>query len=157
MFITTKRTKLMAGALAAAMLFSLPVSQAFGAAGKPAGASYQAYRLEATPTKNVEYYKSGVPLPAAVDWVTTKTDLTFLPGEVTGDVTSAIKDADGVYWIGTTSGLQRVNFKEKDARDIVQYMAGPKYLYGGDDVVTGLAGDGNGGVWVRTASGVYAY
>ncbi len=154
MFNTTKRTKLAAGALAAAMLFSLPVGQAFGAAGKPAGAHYQAYQLEATPTKHVSYYKAGVTLPETIAWVTTKEDLTFLPAAVTGDVTSAIKDADGVYWIGTTNGLQRVNFKEKDARDIVQYMAGPRYMYGGDDVVTGLASDGKGGVWVRTASGV---
>ncbi len=154
MFNTTKRTKLAAGALAAAMLFSLPVGQAFGAAGKPAGAQYQTYQLEATPTKHVSYYKAGVTLPETIAWVTTKDDLTFLPAAVTGDVTSAIKDADGIYWIGTTNGLQRVNFKEKDARDIVQYMAGPRYMYGGDDVVTGLASDGKGGVWVRTASGV---
>ncbi|MFB9279546.1 hypothetical protein [Cohnella cellulosilytica] len=154
MFNTTKRTKLAAGALAAAMLFSLPVAQAFGSAGKPAGAKYQAYQLEATPTKHVSYYKAGAALPETIDWVTAKEDLTFLPTAVTGDVTSALKDADGVYWIGTTNGLQRVNFKEKDARDIVQYMAGPRYLYGGDDVVTGLASDGKGGVWVRTASGV---
>lgn len=33
-------------------------------------------------------------------------------------------------------------------------MAGPRYLYGGDDHVTGLASDGQNGIWVRTASGV---
>lgn len=135
------------------MLFTLPVTQTFGAAGKQAGAQYSAVQLKAAPTKQMAYYKTGTTTPP-IDWVTTKTDLVFLPDAVTGDVTCVTKDTNGVYWIGTNNGLQRVDFTEKDARDIVQYMAGPQYLYGGDDVVTGVASDGAGGVWVRTASGV---
>ena len=36
-----------------------------------------------------------------------------MPVAVTEDVTSVVKDAEGVYWIGTQNGLQRVNSKKK--------------------------------------------
>ncbi|MFC5404444.1 hypothetical protein [Cohnella soli] len=153
MMKSTKKTML--GALAASLLLTLPVSQAYASAGKPVNAQYSAVQLKATPTKHMTYFKAGdSTIPNNIVWVTTKTDLTFLPAAVTADVTSVVKDADGVFWIGTEHGLQRVNFKEADARDIVQYLAGPQYLYGGDDHILGLASDGQGGIWAKTATGV---
>ncbi|BBI31384.1 hypothetical protein [Cohnella abietis] len=153
MLKTTKKT--MVGILAASLMLTLPVSQVFASVGKPANAQYSAVQLKATPTKEMTYYKAGdSTIPKDIVWVTEKTDLTFLPNAVTDDVTSVVKDADGVFWIGTENGLQRVDFKETDARDIVQYLAGPQYLYGGDDHITGLASDGEGGIWARTATGV---
>ncbi|WP_188996394.1 hypothetical protein [Paenibacillus nasutitermitis] len=148
-----KQGKLIAGVLAASVLFTLPVMPAYAA--KDPAAGYSTVQLEPVQMKEMTYYKAGSSsIPATIQWVTDTNALEFLPLSVIGDVTSVVKDADGVYWIGTKNGLQRVNFKEKDAKDIVQYMAGPRYLYGGDDLVTGLASDGAGGVWVRTASGV---
>jgi hypothetical protein len=47
-----------------------------------------------------------------------------------------------------------VDFSAADAKDMVQYFAGPRYLYGGDDVVTEVASDKANGVWVKTGSGV---
>jgi hypothetical protein len=150
---TTK--KIMMGVVAASLMFTLPVTQAFASAGKPAGAQYSTVQLKATPTKKMTYYKAGdSSIPSDIVWVTEKTDLVFLPTAVTDDVTSVVKDANGVFWIGTENGLQRVDFKETDARDIVQYLAGPRYLYGGDDHITGLASDNEGGIWARTATGV---
>ncbi|MFD0716363.1 hypothetical protein [Paenibacillus sp. GCM10027626] len=153
MSILKKQGKWIAGVLAASVLFTLPVLPAYAA--KDASARYGTVQLEAAPMKEMTYYKTGsASIPATIQWVTDTKALEFLPLSVIGDVTSVVKDADGVYWIGTQNGLQRVYFKEKDAKDIVQYMAGPRYLYGGDDHVTGLASDGAGGIWVRTASGV---
>ncbi|MFC4304372.1 hypothetical protein [Cohnella boryungensis] len=153
MSIMKKHKKFIAGALASAVLLTGAAVPAYAA--KLPSAKYSTVQLEAVRMKEVTYYKTGsTSLPNAIDWVTDNTALTFLPINTIGDVTSVVKDADGVYWIGTLNGLQRVDFSEKDARDIVQYMAGPRYLYGGDDAVTGLASDGDGGIWVRTGSGV---
>lgn len=137
--------------LAASMLATMPMSSVFAA--KLPSASYPTVQLQAVPTKQVTYYKAGAALPQ-IQWIEKVKDLSFLPANVIGDVTSAFRDSSGVYWIGTRTGLQRVHFSEQDARDIVQYFAGPRYLYGGDDHVTGLASDGADGIWVRTASGV---
>lgn len=152
MTLMNKKLKaLIGGAAAAALLVSLPAMPAVAA--KPQGASFSAVKLEPTRTKEVTYYKPGTTMPA-IQWVTDAAALKFLPMAVTEDVTSVVKDAQGVYWIGTENGLQRVDFEEEDERDIVQYFAGPRYLFDGDDHVTGLASDGQGGVWVQNARGV---
>lgn len=152
MSIVKKKGKLISGFVAAVMLFTMPAMSAFAA--KPSGAAYQTVKLEAARVKDVTYYENGVVTPT-ITWVENdKAALTFLPPAVTGDVTSVVKDADGVFWIGTKTGLQRVDFAEQDQRDIVQYFAGPRYLYDGDDHVTGLASDGAGGIWVKNARGV---
>ncbi|WP_168120008.1 two-component regulator propeller domain-containing protein [Paenibacillus sp. HB172176] len=148
-----KRGKAITGAMIIAMLLAQPTASVFAA--KLPGSSYSPVQLEAVQTKEMTYYKTGsASIPADIEWVEDSTALAFLPLSVIGDVTSVVKDKDGVYWIGTETGLQRVNFSEPDTKDIVQYMAGPRYLYGGDDHVTGLASDGEGGIWARTASGV---
>ncbi|HML36353.1 MAG TPA: hypothetical protein PKA19_02870 [Bacillota bacterium] len=154
MFKHHKSFRLLTAVLTAAIVLTAP-SPAFAASGKPQGATYTAVQLQAVGTKEMAYYKTGdASIPNDIEWTTEASALDFLPGEATGDVTCAVKDGDGTYWIGTENGLQRVNFKEADSRDIVQYFAGPRYLYGGDDYVTGVAGDGAGGVWVKTESGV---
>ncbi len=146
------RGKLITGVVSASMLLSALATPTFAA--KLPGAGYSTYQLEAAPTKITTYYKAGSPAIPAIDWVTDASALKFLPLHAIGDVTGAVLDHDGVYWIGTKNGLQRVNFNEKDKKDIVQYFAGPRYLYGGDNSVTGVASDENGGVWARTNSGV---
>lgn len=122
---------------------------------KSSGAKFKPVQLSAVRTKEISYYPTGdAAIPNHLVWVSTKNQLDFLPTEVTTDVTAAMKDEDNVYWIGTENGLQRVDFTEKDQRDIVQYMTGPRYLYQGDDKVLALATDGQGGVWVKNARGV---
>ncbi|WP_256761038.1 hypothetical protein [Cohnella sp. WQ 127256] len=153
MSIMIKNKKFITCALASTVLFASPALPTYAA--KSPSASYSSVQLEAVQMKEVTYYKAGsVSIPNTIVWVTDKDALTFLPMNTIGDVTSVVKDAEGVYWIGTLNGLQRINFSEKDPKDIVQYMAGPRYLYGGDDAVTGLASDGAGGIWVKTNSGV---
>lgn len=152
MSMMKKNRTVLTVALAASMLATMPMSSAFAA--KLPSASYQTVQLEAVQTKEVTYYKAGAASIPDIKWIAQVQDLAFLPANTIGDVTSAFRDSSGVYWIGTKTGLQRVNFAEQDARDIVQYFAGPRYLYGGDDHVTGLASDGADGIWVRTASGV---
>ncbi len=151
-------SKVIALTLAAIMLFSSlafaapsSVAAATGSLGTPSGAKYSAVQLDSAPTKEMDYYNTQT--PAGVTWVTSSTDLNFMPTAAIGDVTCAVKDTDNTYWVGTKKGLMRINFKETDQRDIVQYFAGPRYMYGGDDVVTGVALDNNGGVWVRNAKG----
>ncbi|XZF77891.1 hypothetical protein ACSBO6_10200 [Bacillus sp. AL-1R] len=123
--------------------------------GAPNHAKYKSVKLEAVRTKVTTYFKNEDPsIPTNLNWITNSQALDFLPGSVIADVNSTIKDADGVYWIGTKTGLQRVDFSEKDPRDIVQYFAGPRYLYGGDDNVLQLATDEIGGIWVKNESGV---
>lgn len=147
-----KLSKWMTGALTATLAAAIAIPSASASVALP-GAQFTPVQLQAAATKNVTYYKSGDASIPAVSWVSDK-EVLFLPGAVSGDVTSALKDADGVYWIGTETGLQRVDFTESDARDIVQYFAGPRYLYGGDDHIVALASDGAGGIWTKTASGV---
>ncbi|THF84230.1 hypothetical protein [Cohnella fermenti] len=145
-----RQVQFVAGALAATMLIALPLPTF---AAKPASSAYSTIQLKATPQKEVVYYNNSAIIPD-IDWVTDSTALTFLPTAVTGDVTSVVKEESGVLWIGTETGLQRVNFSAEDPGDIVEYFAGPRYLYGGDNNVTGLASDGEGGIWAKTASGV---
>ena len=114
MSIMNKNIKRAIGtAAAAALLVSLPAMPALAA--KPQAASFSAVKLEPARMKEVTYYKPGTTTPA-IRWVTDKKAPTFLPVDVTDDVTSVVKDADGVYWIGTLNGLQRVNFEEADER-----------------------------------------
>lgn len=146
--------KILAVSSIAAMLLSSPVSTVVQAEA-PAGAKYKPVQLSAVRTKEISYFKIGdTAIPANLNWITDKTALDFIPSTIVGDVNSVVQDADNVYWIGTQNGLQRVDFTEKDARDIVQYMTGPRYLYGGDDNVLSLAADGAGGIWVKNALGV---
>jgi hypothetical protein len=150
-----KGIKALSAVLTAAIILTTPSITVFAADGKPAGATYSPVQLKAVETKEMAYYKTGdASIPSDIQWVTTASALDFLPQGADSDVTCAVKDESGVYWVGTQNGLQRVDFSAADARDIVQYFAGPRYLYGGDDVVTGVAGDGAGGVWVKTESGV---
>ena len=150
-----KGVKLLSAILAVAVIFTVPSFSVFSANGKPAGATYNTVQLQAVETKEMAYYKTGdTNIPSDIEWSTTSSAIDFLPQTVIADVTCAVKDADGVYWMGTENGLQRVDFSASDSRDIVQYFAGPRYLYGGDDNVTGVASDSASGVWVRTASGV---
>lgn len=152
MSIMNKKLKTLIGsATAAALLLSLPAMPALAA--KPQTSSFSAVKLEPARTKEVTYYGPGTTTPQ-IRWVTDGTAPKFLPIAVTDDVTSVVKDAEGVYWIGTENGLQRVNFEEEDERDIVQYFAGPRYMFDGDDHVTALASDGQGGVWVQNARGI---
>ncbi|URN95049.1 MAG: hypothetical protein NAG76_01975 [Candidatus Pristimantibacillus lignocellulolyticus] len=147
-----KFKKIMIGVMSTSLLMSAFAMPTFAA--KLPGAQYSTVQLEAVPTKEMTYYKNGSSsIPADLKWITDSSALEFLPLSVIGDVTSVVLD-EGVYWIGTENGLQRVNFSEKNANDIVQYFAGPRYLYGGDGLVTGLASDNEGGIWVRNASGV---
>jgi hypothetical protein len=148
--------KILAVSSIAAMLLTTPVLSGIVLAKAPAGAKYKAVQLSAVRTKEISYYKLGdTAIPAYLNWVTNnRSALDFIPSTVIEDVNSVVQDADNVYWIGTQNGLQRVDFTEKDARDIVQYMSGPRYLYGGDDNVLSLAADGAGGVWVKNALGV---
>lgn len=150
-----KGIKALSAVLTAAIILTTPAFPVFAASGKPAGATYSPVQLQAVETKEMAYYKTGdASIPSDIQWVTTAAALDFLPQGADRDVTCTVKDDNGVYWVGTQNGLQRVDFSAADARDIVQYFAGPRYLYGGDDVVTGVASDGAGGVWVKTESGV---
>ena len=114
--------------------------------------AYETIQLEAAPTKVMEYVATQT--PEGVVWVENADAISLLPAAATeDDVTCAVKATDGAVWIGTKNGLMRMDLTEKDPRDMVQYFAGNRYLYNGDDHVTGLAADDNGGVWVRNASG----
>lgn len=150
-----KSKKFLSVALAVGVLSTTSFQQVFANNDDQNLTKYKAVQLEAVPTKEMVYYKNGDPnIPSSINWVTTNKELDFLPSSVIGDVNCTVKDAENVYWVGTKNGLQRIDFNEKDARDIVQYLAGPRYLYGGDDNVLALASDGAGGVWAKSASGV---
>jgi hypothetical protein len=68
-----------------------------------------------------------------------------------GDVRVAMRDSDGVVWLGTSQGLIRLDSSAPE-RDRRQFFAGLRYLP--DDQVEQLAPDDHGGIWVRTRSGV---
>lgn len=152
------RAQLGAGLLAGVMLFgSLPMA-AMAASGQNdllhGAIQASAVQLEQAPTKMMDYYANSAPEYTSVQWVTDAEAVSFLPAAATeDDVTCAVKAADGAVWIGTQNGLMRMDLTEKDARDMVQYFAGNRYLYNGNDNVTGLAADNAGGVWVRNADG----
>ena len=130
---------------------ALAVDQADAGVSALPTVAYEPIQLEAAPTKVMDYFDTQN--PEGVTWVTDYTALDFMPAAAIGDVTCAVKATDGAIWVGTENGLMRMDFTEPDARDIVQYFSGNRYLYNGDDHVTGLAADDAGGVWVRNASG----
>ena len=130
---------------------ALAVDQADAGVSALPTVAYEPIQLEAAPTKVMDYFDTQN--PEGVTWVTNYSALDFMPSAAIGDVTCAVKATDGAIWVGTENGLMRMDFTEPDARDIVQYFAGNRYLYNGDDHVTGLAADDAGGVWVRNASG----
>ena len=68
-----------------------------------------------------------------------------------GGITTTGRANDGAIWLGTTQGLMRVDFSAPE-RDRRQYFAGLRYLP--DDEVQQLLPDAQGGVWVRTSTGV---
>ena len=68
-----------------------------------------------------------------------------------GGITSSIRASDGAVWLGTTQGLLRLDFSAPE-RDRRQYLAGQRYLP--DDQVREIAADEQGGVWVRTGTGI---
>lgn len=151
------RARLGAGLLAGVMLFgSLPLT-AMAASGQDdllhGSIKASAIQLETAPTKMMDYY-AAADEPAGIQWVTDADAVSFLPAAATeGDVTCAVKATDGAVWIGTQNGLMRMDLTEKDSRDMVQYFAGNRYMYNGNDNVTGLAADDAGGVWVKNADG----
>ena len=115
--------------------------------------AYETVQLDTAPTKIMDYYAAAD--APAMEWVTNSGAVSFLPvAAIEEDVTCAVRASDGAVWIGTKNGLMRMDLTEKDARDIVQYFAGNRYLYNGNDHVTGLAADDNGGVWARNSDGV---
>lgn len=114
--------------------------------------AYSPIQLEAAHTKIMDYFTTAQ-TPGSISWVTDHSALGFMPAAAIGDVTCAVESTDGAVWVGTETGLMRMDFTEPDARDMVQYFAGNRYLYNGDDHVTGLAADNDCGVWVRNASG----
>ncbi len=115
------------------------------------GAAYEPIQLSAQPTKIMDFYDTQT--PEGVTWVTDYEALDFMPSAAIADVTCAVQATDGAIWVGTENGLMRMDFQEEDARDIVQYFSGSRYLYNGDDHVTALAADDAGGVWVQNADG----
>jgi hypothetical protein len=68
-----------------------------------------------------------------------------------GGITATVRSADGATWLGTTQGLVRLDFSAPE-RDRRQYLAGLRYLP--DDLVQQILPDAQGGVWVRTSTGV---
>lgn len=68
-----------------------------------------------------------------------------------GGITATARATDGATWIGTTQGLVRLDFSAPE-RDRRQYLAGLRYLP--DDQVRQILPDAQGGVWVRTGTGV---
>lgn len=119
------------------------------------GTLYTPTLLKTAPTKEMVYFKTGSGTYPSVSWTQTYTPVGFLPAAAEGsDLTCSLK-VGSTWWIGTKNGLMSVNFQETDVRDIVQYYTGPRYLFGGDDWVTGLAdaADGSGGIYVKNALG----
>ncbi len=164
--------RLLAGALTLALSLSpvLPVASAASAA--PAGAlSAPVIQLGTYYTKQMNYFALGDARIPADGWVTdasmaSKSGLLpfDLPENVISslgigsDVTIALTDADGTYWVALgEKGFMRINFFEKDARDIFQYFCGPRYIYNGTspqrNTVTAMKSDGAHGLWVKNSLG----
>lgn len=155
-------------ALPLAAIFALAVPlQAFADNNLPLDTSYKAAVIGDTYQKAMDYY--------SLDEFNASADLTdearkavlqgldasqAVPGDreivktIGADQVTAFAQEGDTLWIGTTKGLQRINVKEGDKRDYTQYFAGPRYLYNGDDQVTGLYPDGDNGVWVRNSRGI---
>jgi hypothetical protein len=144
-------TRILSLALSGVMLVSIGATILPASAAAPASRAYAPIQLEAAPAKIMDYFNTQT--PDGVVWITDHDALTFLPAAAIGDVTCAVEASNGAVWVGTENGLMRIDLSETDSRDIVQYFSGNRYLYGGDDRVTGLAADDDCGVWVRNALG----
>ena len=95
-------------------------------------------RLAPYPQKIRTFYAAGDPaVPAAL--------------HEPGDSPPSARAADGARWLGSPEGMTRTDPKAPP-RDRVQYFAGKRYLP--DDDVQRIVPDANGGVWVRTRTGV---
>ena len=157
---------------ALAVALTAPLS-AFAASGPamPTGAAYSAAAYSAavigsTFQKQMDYYSTSEfdsttdltsgersAIVSGLDASQTVPDMEILK-TIGEDNVTAFAQEGNTLWIGTKKGLQRLNLKEADTRDYVQYLAGPRYLYNGDDAVTGLYPDGDNGVWARNSKGV---
>src|SRR5579872_3746078 len=76
---------------------------------------------------------------------------TVLPPGLKWSTEATVKASDGAMWERSVNGLYRRDSVGPE-RDRIQYFAGKRYL--ADDDVTALAPDSNGGVWVRTRTGI---
>lgn len=162
--------RVLAVALSVAMATSMVSTTMISATAAPAEESV--IQLDSYYTKEMNYFAKDDSRIPGDGWVTNADQagslgiLPFdLPDEVTtqfpgigDDVTIALKDSDGVYWVALGGkGIVRVDFTEKDTRDIFQYFFGPRYIYNGNSAakstVTGLRSDGEHGIWVRNSEG----
>ncbi len=110
----------------------------------PSPGAVEPVSLQAYPQKVRKFYRledSAVP-PAL------RTNLVSPSAE---KITASVRATDGAMWLGTTQGLTRVD-STAPARDRRQYFGGRRYLP--DDWVVQMAATENGGVWVRTRTGV---
>jgi len=108
------------------------------------GLAVEPVRLSPYPQKIRTFYPSNdTNVPAALH--------TNGPPWPVGGITAMTRATDGALWLGTTQGLMRVD-EAAPERDRRQYFAGRRYLP--DDAVQQLLPDAQGGVWVRTRSGV---
>ncbi|MBB6673173.1 hypothetical protein [Cohnella nanjingensis] len=159
-----KRLKLASIALLIAVSAPLP---AMASDGPPPNASYSPTVIGETYQKKMVYFSNDefnrsadlteaqkAAILAGLDASRTIPDQLEVLKTIGLEQVTAFAQEGDTLWIGTTKGLQRLNVKEKDPRDYAQYLAGPRYLYNGDDRVTGLYADGQSGVWVRNGNGI---
>lgn len=110
----------------------------------PIFAADGAIALQPYPQKiRTEYSLSDSRVPEAL-----RADPPALP---TGGIKDLAIASDGATWYATASAVVRVDPKGA-AEDRVQYFSGRRYLPSGD--VRRITPDQNGGLWVRTESGV---
>ncbi|MCI0744457.1 MAG: hypothetical protein L0Y58_03530 [Verrucomicrobia subdivision 3 bacterium] len=106
--------------------------------------AWEPVKLSPYPQKVRAFFSiSDTNVPAAL-----RTNGTPLP---VGGITAIARANDSAMWLGTTQGLMRLDFSAPE-RDRRQYMAGLRYLP--DDRVQQIEPDAQGGVWVRTSTGV---
>ncbi len=106
--------------------------------------AWQPVQLTSYPQKTRTFYGlSDAAVPAVL-----RSNSVPLP---VGNITARARASDGALWLGTTQGLMRLDFSPPE-RDRRQYLAGQRYLP--DDLVTQLVADEQGGMWVRTSTGV---
>ncbi|OMF27601.1 hypothetical protein BK133_19290 [Paenibacillus sp. FSL H8-0548] len=155
------RKSIISAVVGTAVFASVPFNVFAGTAALPSS-SFAPVVLEERAQKDMKYYSnSEFAALAAKETISAgfaaslavPSDLQVLKFIGEDKVTAFAQDGD-TLWIGTNSGVTRINFSEADTRDYVQYLSGPRYIYNGDDVVTGLYSDGNHGVWIQNAKGV---
>lgn len=153
--------------LALALAVAAPLPAAFASGNPPANAAYTAASVGQTYQKKMDYYSTAefsstsaltddqkAAITAGLDASRTLPDNLEVLKTIGTDNVTAFAQEGNTLWIGTKTGMQRINVKESDPRDYVQYFAGPRYLYNGDDQVTGVYPDGDNGVWVRNSAGI---